>query len=242
MKKRNIYYWALLLFANCAFSEEISTKQILPPVVVPGEYGNPNQVGTPPSDAIVLFDGSNFDHWERPKGGKVKWKLVDGAMEVVRGTGAIQTKKKLGYGQYHVEWRTPEKVEGSGQGRGNSGFFPLGGPEVQVLDSYENETYPLGQAGAIYNRYPPLVNASRAPGVWQNYDVIVHAPILDEAGNYIRRSAYTVLHNGVLIQDNKEVGGNVGKTGRLRLQDHSNPVQYRNIWHRPHRQPVPTNK
>jgi hypothetical protein len=110
---------------------------------------------------------------------------------------------------------------------------------VQVLDSYKNPTYSHGQAGSIYNRYPPLVNACRAPGVWQTYDVIVHAPIMDKDGNYIRKSAYTVLHNGVLIQDNMEVGGGVGKTGHLRLQDHGNPVRYRNIWHRPYREPIP---
>jgi hypothetical protein len=186
-----------------------------------------------------LFDGKNFDHWESTKGEPVKWKLIEGAMEVVRGTGTIQTKEKLGYGQYHVEWCTPKEVKGNGQGRGNSGFFPLSGPEVQVLDSYKNSTYSHGQAGSIYNRYPPLVNACRAPGVWQTYDVIVHAPIMDKDGNYIRKSAYTVLHNGVLIQDNMEVGGGVGKTGHLRLQDHGNPVRYRNIWHRPYREPIP---
>ena len=220
-------------------AEQSSSDLSIPPVVKPGTYGNPDRVGKPPSDAIVLFDGSSFDQWESTKGGEVKWKLIDGAMEVVRGTGTIQTKEKLGYGQYHVEWRTPEEVKGSGQGRGNSGFFPLSGPEVQVLDSYNNSTYSHGQAGAIYNRYPPLVNACRAPGVWQTYDVIVHAPIMDKDGKYIRRSAYTVLHNGVLIQDNMEVGGGEGKTGHLRLQDHGNPVRYRNIWHRPYREPIP---
>ena len=237
---------SFLLFLTPAF---LSAKEVLiesdpsiPPVVKPGFYGTPSQVGAPPSDAIVLFDGTNFDHWESTKGDKVKWKLVDNAMEVVRGTGVIQTKKKLGYGQYHVEWRTPEEVKGSGQGRGNSGFFPLSGPEVQVLDSYQNATYSPGQAGAVYNRYPPLVNACRAPGVWQTYDVIVHAPIQDKDGKYIRKSAYTVLHNGVLIQDNMEVGGSKGKTGNLRLQDHGNPVRYRNIWHRSYRDPIPMNK
>ena len=219
-------------------SKEPSSDTSIPPIVNPGTSGNPDKVGKPPSDAIVLFDGSNFDQWESTKGGEVKWKLIDGAMEVVRGTGTIQTKKKLGYGQYHVEWRTPEEVKGSGQGRGNSGFFPLSGPEVQVLDSFQNATYSHGQAGAIYNRYPPLVNACRAPGVWQTYDVIVHAPILDKDGKYIRKSAYTVLHNGVLIQDNMEVGGAKGKTGHLRLQDHGNPVRYRNIWHRAYRDPL----
>ena len=222
-------------------TEELSDPSI-PRVVAPGFYGTPSQVGVPPSDAIILFDGTNFDHWESTKGGEVKWKLVNNAMEVVRGTGVIQTKKKFGYGQYHVEWRTPDEVKGSGQGRGNSGFFPLGGPEVQVLDSYKNKTYSHGQAGAIYNRYPPLVNACRAPGVWQTYDVIVHAPIQDGKGKYIRKSAYTVLHNGVLIQDNMEVGGSKDKTGNLRLQDHGNPVRYRNIWHRPYREPIPMKK
>ena len=220
-------------------AEQSSPDLSIPPVVKPGTYGNPDRVGKPPSDAIVLFDGSSFDQWESTKGGEVKWKLIDRAMEVVRGTGTIQTKEKLGYGQYHVEWRTPEEVKGSGQGRGNSGFFPLSGPEVQVLDSYNNSTYSHGQAGAIYNRYPPLVNAGRAPGVWQTYDVIVHAPIMEKHGKYVRRSAYTVLHNGVLIQDNMEVGGGEGKTGHLRLQDHGNPVRYRNIWHRPYREPIP---
>lgn len=211
----------------------------VPPVIKPGEYGTPKKQGIPPSDAVVLFDGMNFNNWENAKDGSpVGWKLLQGTMEVVRGTGTIQTKKKYGYGQYHVEWCTPEEVKGSGQGRGNSGFFPLGGPEVQVLDSYQNPTYSHGQAGAIYNRYPPLVNASRAPGVWQTYDVIVHAPIQDQSGKYIRKSAYTVLHNGVLIQDNMEVGGSMGKAGNLRLQDHGNPVRYRNIWHRPYRNPT----
>ena len=227
------------LFTFSALAENVKKDLSVPPVVTPGVYGNPDKVGKAPSDAMVLFDGKNFNQWESTKGGEVKWKLIDGAMEVIRGTGMIQTKKKLGYGQYHVEWRTPGEVKGSGQGRGNSGFFPLGGLEVQVLDSYKNSTYSHGQAGSIYNRYPPLVNACRAPGVWQTYDVIVHAPVQDKDGKYIRKSAYTVLHNGVLIQDNMEVGGSKGKTGNLRLQDHGNPVRYRNIWHRPYREPIP---
>jgi hypothetical protein len=230
------------LFTFSALAENVKKDLSVPPVVTPGVYGNPDNVGKAPSDAMVLFDGKNFNQWESTKGGEVKWKLIDGAMEVIRGTGMIQTKKKLGYGQYHVEWRTPGEVKGSGQGRGNSGFFPLGGPEVQVLDSYKNSTYSHGQAGSIYNRYPPLVNACRAPGVWQTYDVIVHSPVQDEEGKYIRKSAYTVLHNGVLIQDNMEVGGSKGKTGNLRLQDHGNPVRYRNIWHRPYRDPLPIKK
>jgi hypothetical protein len=239
---KNLFIFSLSLFTFSALAENEKQDVSLPPVVTPGVYGNPDKVGKAPSDAIVLFDGTNFNLWESTKGGEVKWKLIDGAMEVVRGTGTIQTKKKLGYGQYHVEWRTPDEVKGSGQGRGNSGFFPLGGPEVQVLDSYKNSTYSHGQAGSIYNRYPPLVNACRAPGVWQTYDVIVHSPVQDKGGKYIRKSAYTVLHNGVLIQDNMEVGGSKGKTDNLRLQDHGNPVRYRNIWHRPYRNPLPMKK
>lgn len=240
MSPKHLFLIYSIFFAvSLVFAKKTDMDDFIPPVVSPGHYGNPNRVGKPPSDSIVLFDGSSFDHWESTKGEPVKWKLIDSAMEVVRGTGTIQTKEKLGYGQYHLEWRTPEEVKGSGQGRGNSGFFPLGGPEVQVLDSYKNLTYSHGQAGAIYNRYPPLVNACRAPGVWQTYDVLVHAPIQDQDGTYIRKSAYTVLHNGVLIQDNMEVGGGVGKTGHLRLQDHGNPVRYRNIWHRPYREPIP---
>ena len=247
MKKSSALFLSALLIPALGACAEHHEKKVesdpsIPPVVTPGIHGNPDKAGMPPSDAIVLFDGKNFKEWETTKGEEVKWKLVDGAMEVVRGTGTIQTKKKLGYGQYHVEWRTPKEVKGNGQGRGNSGFFPLSGPEVQVLDSYQNSTYSHGQAGSIYNRYPPLVNACRAPGVWQTYDVIVHAPILDNNGKYVRKSAYTVLHNGVLIQDNMEVGGSKGKTGNLRLQDHGNPVRYRNIWYRPYRDPIPMNK
>ena len=237
--KHFLLIYSIFFTDSLVFSEKTDKDDSIPPVVSPGHYGNPNQAGKPPSDAIILFNGSNFDQWESTKGEPVKWKLIEGAMEVVRGTGTIQTKEKLGYGQYHVEWCTPKEFKGNGQGRGNSGFFPLSGPEVQVLDSYKNPTYSHGQAGSIYNRYPPLVNACRAPGVWQTYDVIVHAPIMDKDGNYIRKSAYTVLHNGVLIQDNMEVGGGVGKTGHLRLQDHGNPVRYRNIWHRPYREPIP---
>jgi hypothetical protein len=137
------------LFTFSALAENAKQDSSLPPVVIPGVYGNPDKVGKAPSDAMVLFDGKNFNQWESTKGGEVKWKLIDGAMEVVRGTGMIQTKKKLGYGQYHVEWRTPDEVKGSGQGRGNSGFFPLGGPEVQVL-GFVQKLYLFSWSGWIY--------------------------------------------------------------------------------------------
>ena len=242
-----IYFLGIVLFQSfiLTFGGErtVAPVPLVPPVIKPGVFSTPEKQGVPPSDAVVLFDGMNFNKWESAKDGSpVGWKLLEGTMEVVRGTGTIQTKEKYGYGQYHVEWCTPLEVKGSGQGRGNSGFFPLGGPEVQILDSYQNSTYSHGQAGAIYNRYPPLVNACRAPGVWQTYDVIVHAPIMDKDSKYVRRSAYTVLHNGVLIQDNMEVGGGMGKKGNLKLQDHGNPVRYRNIWHRPYRESLPVTK
>ena len=242
-----IYFLGLVLFQSFILTvggeRTVAPVPLVPPVIKPGVFSTPQKQGVPPSDAVVLFDGMNFNKWENAKDGSpVGWKLLEGTMEVVRGTGTIQTKEKYGYGQYHVEWCTPLEVKGSGQGRGNSGFFPLGGPEVQILDSYQNSTYSHGQAGAIYNRYPPLVNACRAPGVWQTYDVIVHAPIMDKDSKYVRRSAYTVLHNGVLIQDNMEVGGGMGKKGNLKLQDHGNPVRYRNIWHRPYRESLPVTK
>ena len=187
-----LFVAVFLLPAFAAYAKHHEKKEesdpSVPPVVTPGVHGTPDQAGTPPSDALVLFDGKNFDHWESGKGEEVKWKIVDGAMEVVRGTGTIQTKMKLGYGQYHGNGVRPRWSRGPVRGEGIRDFFPLGGPEVQVLDSYENSTYSHGQAGAVYNRYPPLVNACRAPGVWQTYDVIVHAPILDDKGKYLRKA------------------------------------------------------
>lgn len=201
---------------------------------------NPGQGMTPPSDAIVLFDGTNFNEWTTPKGGEPGWKLDGGAMTVVKGTGGVQTKREFGDVQLHIEWRTPAVVEGKGQGRGNSGVFLQGIYEVQVLDSYNNRTYSNGQAGSIYKQYMPLVNASRGPGEWQTYDIIYKAPVFNKDGIKVASGTLTVLHNGVLIQNNIEIKGNTpyiglpqneahGK-GPLFLQDHSNPVSYRNIW------------
>ena len=175
--------------------------------------------------------------WEGSKGGDktVRWKLVgDGSMEVTKGSGTLRTKERYGFGQYHIEFRTPDVVKGKGQGRGNSGVFPMGKAEVQVLDSYDNVTYRDGQCGAIYKRHVPIVNACRKPGVWQTYDLIVHPPLLDQDGKKLRNGAYTVLHNGVLIHAYAEVNATrATDKGQLSLQDHGNPVRYRNIWHRP---------
>lgn len=204
---------------------------------------DPGSATRPPSDAVVLFDGKSFAGWEG--GGKekaVRWKVVEGgAMEASR-TGSIRTKGRHGYGHYHVEFRTPPVVKGRGQGRGNSGVYVMGRNEVQVLDSYENETYPDGQCGAIYGRHIPLVNASRKPGEWQTFDIIFHPPVL-QGGKVARKGSYTVLHNGVVIHELAEVGAtNPKDTGPLVLQDHGNPVRFRNIWYRPWRPQIPRKK
>lgn len=220
------------------------TKQALPAVVTPGE---PAGFFAPPSDAIVLFDGSGETlktHWTDTKGNPSQWKVVDGALESVAKAGYIQTQKSFGSCQLHVEWAAPTKAEGTGQGRGNSGVFLMGVYEVQVLDSFKNLTYADGQAGALYGRSKPLVNASRKPGEWQSYDIIFHRPVFDDQGKIARRATFTVLHNGVLIQDHAILSGGTGWMGPhaaseykahadklpITLQDHGNPVRYRNIW------------
>ena len=210
-----------------------------PPVVAPGAENH-----LPPADAIVLFDGTDLSAWRSSKdGGNAKWKIQDGYMEVVRDTGDIQTRQAFGSCQLHIEWAAPEVVKGSGQGRGNSGVFLMGHYEVQVLDSYENDTYPDGQAAAIYGQKPPLVNASRKPGQWQTYDIIFHAPVFRD-GAIEKPATVTVLHNGVLVQDHWEIQGTTFHKQRaayqphpdklpLRLQDHGDLVRFRNIWIRP---------
>jgi len=223
------------------------TKQPPPPVVTPGE---PAGFFAPPSDAIVLFDGSERSfaaNWTDTKGNPSQWKVVDGALESVKKAGYIQTKESFGSCQLHIEWASPKNVAGDGQGRGNSGVFLMGTYEVQVLDSFENQTYADGQAGALYGRSKPLVNACRKPGEWQSYDIIFHRPVFDDQGKLIRRATFTVLHNGVLIQDHTVLSGGTGWMGPhaateykahpdkqpISLQDHGNPVRYRNVWVRP---------
>ncbi|UCG46311.1 MAG: DUF1080 domain-containing protein [Phycisphaerales bacterium] len=209
-----------------------------PPVVTPGKA-----CGDAPADSIVLFDGSDLSKWADRKGNRAKWVLGDGYMESVKGSGPVQTKQKFGSCQLHVEFATPEKVTGRGQGRGNSGVFLQGQYEVQVLDSYKNKTYPDGQCAALYGRAVPLVNASGKPGQWQSYDIIYHRPTFKD-GKVDRKATFTVLHNGVLVQDHVILEGGTGwqgphaisqyelhgDKGPIMLQDHGNPVQYRNIW------------
>ena len=201
----------------------------VPPIIGPGAPG------APPSDAIVLFDGTDLSEWTGD------WNVEDGAVTVVDGAGSLTTKRRFGDVQLHIEWRTPSVVEGQGQDRGNSGVFLMEHYEVQVLDSYENETYVNGQAGAIYKQHIPLVNPTRPPGVWQSYDIIFMAPRFSADGAVEQPATFTVLLNGVLIQNHVTVRGTTVNAGEpayeghaakepFMLQDHSNPVSYRNIW------------
>jgi hypothetical protein len=209
------------------------------PIVTPGA-----EPGAPPSDAVVLFDGSSLAAWRGNKGTEAaRWVVRDGYMEAAPGTGAIQTAAPLGDMQLHIEWAAPTPVKGRGQGRGNSGVIIMGLYEVQILDSYDNTTYADGQAGAVYGQYPPLANASRPPGTWQSYDIIFRGPRWNAAGALTRKARITVFHNGVLVQDNVQLWGGTAWLRHapyarhadklpLVLQDHSNPVRFRNIWMR----------
>jgi len=207
----------------------------VPPVVTPA-FGV-----LPPSDAIVLFDGTSLDSWESARDSShAAWKLQDGAMTVVRGAGDIRTRSAFGDMQLHIEWRTPSEVVGEDQGRGNSGIFLQDRYEVQVLDSFGNRTYSNGQAASIYKQHIPMVNASRGPGQWQTYDIFYRAPVFAPDGEVARPAMVTVVHNGVLVLHGVEIRGNTEYIGLphytphgelpIRLQDHGNPVSYRNIW------------
>ncbi|HUW62380.1 MAG TPA: DUF1080 domain-containing protein [Candidatus Bathyarchaeia archaeon] len=214
-----------------------------PPVVTPGTESSQEKPGVAPSDAVVLFDGKDLANWTSTSGAPTKWIVTEGAMSPTKKSGMVQSKQEFGSCQLHVEFATPKQVEGDSQGRGNSGVFLMGKYEVQVLDSYENATYPDGQAAALYGRAKPLVNACRKPGEWQSYDIIFHRPIF-ENGEVIKRATFTILHNGVVVQDHTELSGGTdwrgghaisnyephADKGPIRFQDHGNPVLFRNVW------------
>jgi len=194
--------------------------------------------GKAPSDAIVLFDGSNLDQWTG-RNDRAGWKVENGYFEVARGAGTIRTRKEFGDIQLHLEFATPAEVRGSDQGRGNSGVFLMGRYEIQILDNYKNKTYADGHVGSLYGMHPPLVNPSRPPGEWQTYDIIFTAPRF-EGDKVVSPARATVFLNGVLVQNNAEYYGPSGHRsvpqyaphgpGPIQLQDHGNPVRFRNVW------------
>jgi hypothetical protein len=199
---------------------------------------SPTLGAKPPAGAVVLFDGKSFDLWQHPKkSGPVGWKLVDGAMEVKQGTGSIITKKGFKDCRLHLEFRTPFMPQANSQGRGNSGVYIQGRYEVQILDSYGLEGRD-NECGGVYKVAVPLVNMCSPPAQWQSYDITFHAPRFDAAGAKVKDARMTVLHNGVKIHDDIKVprpttaalDSNVTEPGGIYLQDHGNPVQYRNIW------------
>ncbi|HEY3857094.1 MAG TPA: DUF1080 domain-containing protein [Verrucomicrobiae bacterium] len=217
-----------------------------PPVVTPGEKFS--QGAPAPSDAEILFDGTDLSKWQTLGGDDAKWKIVDGAVETQRG-GGIRTRGKWADFQLHVEFSEPNPPHGTGQGRGNSGILINDMYEVQVLDSYKAKTYPDGQCGAIYGQKPPLANASKAPGEWQSYDIIFESPRWNDQGELVKKAIITVIHNGVVVQNHYELIGMTDGINSLQpwktlskyppphppevfveLQDHSSPVSYRNIW------------
>ena len=211
----------------------------LPPVVNPGPD---TALSRPiPTDAVVLFDGSDLQAWERSEGGDPGWKVENGYMEIVGGSGSIRTRQAFGSCQLHAEFRMPDPPEGEGQGRGNSGVFLMDLYEVQILDCFENETYADGMSAAVYGQYPPLVNACRPPGQWQSYDIIFYRPLFDDEGEVARKARMTIFHNDVLVHDAAELTGPTAWRERppyeahparlpLSLQDHGYPVRFRNIW------------
>jgi hypothetical protein len=215
-------------------------KRPRPVVITPGTESTQAEAGKAPSDALVLFDGKDLSHWEAEGGkGEAPFKIKGGYMEAAKP--GMQTKDKFGDIQLHAEWSEPEDIKGESQGRGNSGFYIMGRYEVQVLDSYKNDTYADGQAAALYGQYPPLVNSTRPPGQWNVYDIVFHRPRFDESGKVTKPATVTVFHNGVLVQDHAELKGATGhhQAGTyekhadrepLHIQFHGNPVRFRNIW------------
>ena len=223
----------------------------VPKIVDPGPY--PGMV-PPPSDAVVLFDGKDLSKWKSRDGSEAKWKVDNGMITVVKGTGDITTRQKFGDYQLHIEWKIPEDIQGQSQARGNSGVFlqdlsddlkkPAYWYEVQVLDNYNSPTYVNGQAGSIYKQNPPLANAMRKPGEWNVYDITYTAPRFNEDGSVFSPARVSVIHNGVLVQNNYEIKGHTAYIGHpkyfaphgkapISLQDHGDPskaISFRNIW------------
>ena len=248
----------LLIIHSTAISQRMDHRETevwapVPEVVIPvGPV-----ITMPPSDAIVLFDGTGLDEWAaspldyrtrsleelanmEAEGADAEWHVADGVLTVVPGTRNIRTRRHFTDFQLHLEWKTPVNQTNDGQNWGNSGVFLQGRYELQILNSWENPTYVNGQAGSIYKQHPPLVNASLKPGEWQSYDIIYTAPRFSESGSLESPGRVTVFHNGILIQNNVEILGNTVYRGQpsysphgpgpVVLQEHRNEVSFRNIW------------
>ncbi len=245
MKNKSIYLILLVLIAGLVYvfaRQQLEAPQvtevwdIVPVAVVPGAIP-----GAPPSDAVILFDGTSLDGWEAVgDSGPAGWTVAENSFTVEKGTGDIKTRRSFGDVQLHIEWCSPAEVKGDGQGRGNSGIFLQERYEIQILDSYENETYPNGQAGSVYKQHVPLVNATLPPGEWQYYDIVFLAPRFSDDGRVLVPARVTIFHNGMLIQNNVEIWGPTEYIGLpvykphgkapIKLQDHGDPVSFRNIW------------
>ena len=248
MKQIILLLFALLSSVELIADDAKSPAKLVPknpekvwpePLVVEAKYDG--QLVPAPEGAVMLFDGKDATAWKQlpdkkdaDQTDRLRWKIEGGYMEVVPRTGMISTKEPLiTSGHLHIEWATPAEVKGNGQGRGNSGVFIEGFPELQVLDSYNNKTYYDGQAAAFYKRQPPAVNASRGPGLWQSYDITVQRAKISN-GKVTQPATITVLHNNVLVQD-RVVFPSLVQAGTLKFQDHLNPVRFRNIWFQPSR-------
>ena len=236
---------AVILSAHTVLAQQTAMKPEETEVWDPEPRVVTTQPDKAPSDAIVLFDGTSLSEWvsSNDSTSPAAWPVADGAFTVAAGKGGIQTKQKFTDYQLHIEWRSPTEIVGESQGRGNSGVFMQGLYEIQVLDSYNNRTYSNGQAASIYKQRMPLVNATKAPGEWQTYDIIWTAPRFNADGVLTSKARVTVIHNGVLVQHNTEVDGiteYIGLpkykphgAGPIMLQDHGNPVSFKHIWIRP---------
>lgn len=243
---------ALVLTAAAAQAQEKKYPEPMPMKPEMSEYWTPQpRIVTPgnmatqsaPSDAIILFDGKDLSAWQHYNGDPAQWPIKNGVVTVDKSKGDIRTREEFGSFQLHIEWMIPKGIEGESQSRGNSGVFLQGKYEVQVLDSYENETYVNGMAGSIYKQTPPLVNVMRKPGEWNVYDIIYSAPVFNEDGTYRFRPYVTVIQNGVVLQNHTEILGTTEWIGFPRTEKHgdgpiilqshgdpSAPISFRNIW------------
>jgi Domain of Unknown Function (DUF1080) len=232
----------LLLCLALASIPLSAQKEPQPRVVTPAAAP-----GQPPSDAVVLFEGKDLSEWSSKDGGPAGCKVADGVIVCNTGDGDLYSRRKFRDAQIHLEWMEPSMPEQHSQSRGNSGVYLQGRYEIQVLDSYQNPTYPDGVCGALYGQAPPLVNACRPPEQWQSYDIVFHAPKCSPEGRLLERGSVTVLQNGILIQDHTTIHNigrgciqdKIGEPGPLMLQDHNYPgaphtvMRFRNIWYRP---------